>query len=688
MTETATILATSIAQAVSAMVVAMLLRASYRHYQKEYLHHWSWSWLWLAVFHSASAMGIALMPSISASHPLRMLSAAASGGSAYLHFGALLVGCYELARRRTSPLRATRGTLLALALFGVAISLIAVGNPSAVQVRYFLLTGLRTLVGGIVFLAAARLVWRGRGNTKNLGFGILAWAFFLYGLNQLHDFTLALVWSFGKVAFVHAQYLGFVDLLLQGVMGVGMFSSLLEDEREASRAAAHEVEHLAYHDLLTGLPNRALFFDRLILALAHAKRHKEKLAICFLDLDRFKEINDTLGHSIGDALLRSVADRIRRCVREEDTLARFGGDEFTLLIPSLVEAEDAAKVAQKTLETIKIPFSIQDHDLFVSASIGISIFPADGTDAETLLKNADTAMYRAKEQGRDTYQLYAAAMNERALERMALENMLRRALENHELILHYQPLVDLATQSIYGAEALVRWKHPELGLLAPAHFIPLAEASGLIIPIGDWVLEEACRQAREWQKRFAGRFIVAVNLSARQFQQPDLVEKIQEVLRKTHYDATQLEIEITESNAMQNAENSIRTLLELKALGVRVSMDDFGTGYSSLSYLKRFPIDTLKLDRSFVLEVPTDETDSAIATAVIAMAHSMKLQVLAEGVETNGQLEFFKQLGCDRIQGYLFSRPLTADSFESLFVEHSANPTWSSEERVLEKNVN
>jgi diguanylate cyclase (GGDEF)-like protein len=405
------------------------------------------------------------------------------------------------------------------------------------------------------------------------------------------------------------------------------------------------------------------------VALAQADRANQKLAVLFLDLDRFKDINDSLGHSIGDTLLKAVADRIRRCVREGDTVARFGGDEFTLLVPNIENVEDAAKVAQKVTETLKIPFLIADRELFVTTSIGISLFPADGLDPETLVRNADTAMYRAKEAGRDNYQLYAPAMNARALERLALENMLRKALIQEELVLHYQPLIDLKKNSVIGVEALIRWQHPELGLLSPAHFISVAELSGLIIPIGQWVLKTACRQIKTWQKRLDQNISISVNLSARQFQQSDLVDEIRAALHETGINPSALELEITESNAMQNAENTIYILRELKALGVRIAMDDFGTGYSSLNYLKRFPIDTLKLDKMFVKDIETDTSDAAIVSAVISMAHSLKLKVVAEGVETEQQLAFLQEQKCDRIQGYLFSAPLSADELEAYLIE-------------------
>jgi diguanylate cyclase (GGDEF)-like protein len=412
------------------------------------------------------------------------------------------------------------------------------------------------------------------------------------------------------------------------------------------------------------LPNRLLFHDRLSMAIAQTARLPQRLAVLFLDIDRFKVINDSLGHSTGDELLRGVAERLRACVREVDTVARLGGDEFTVLIAGLAADEDALKVAHKILETVRLPFQLDERELFVTTSVGIALYPADGLDAETLVRNADTAMYRAKDQGRDHCQLYTPAMNSRALERLSLESRLRQALQNEELVVFYQPVVDLSTGVVRGAEALLRWNHPQLGLLPPGEFIPLAEASGLIIGVGEWVLRRACAQMHSWHHLGFPGLSVAVNLSTRQFQQADLVSQVNRALQDSGLEAGALDLEITETNAMHNAEASVVTLGGLKALGVRISLDDFGTGYSSLSYLKRFPIDTIKLDQSFVRDVTSDPDDAAISSAVIAMAHSLELSVVAEGVETEEQLAFLRSQGCDRMQGHLLSPALPAEDFE------------------------
>ena len=480
--------------------------------------------------------------------------------------------------------------------------------------------------------------------------------------------------SIGEDIAVGAMKLGAHDYLMKG--NLTRLCPVIEREmREAEirrqRLRAEErVEHQAHYDLLTDLPNRVMFNDRLILALAHANRHRKMLAILFVDLDRFKTIVDTLGHAIGDHVLRGVAERLSGSLEEGDTLARLGGDEFVILLPQIHRADKAVKLAQKVLEALKPAFYFSGHELHITTSIGIALYPYDGEDADTLLKNADTALYRAKEQGRNNYQLYTPAMNARAFERLALENSLRKALERKEFLLHYQPQQDLKTGEITGMEALLRWQHPDLGLVYPAEFISLAEETGLIVPLGEWVLRTAAAQNKAWQKSGLPPLVVAVNLSARQFQHHDLVESVARVLKETGLDARWLELEITESIAMQNADYTIIILRDLKEMGIQISMDDFGTGYSSLSYLKKFPIDTLKIDQSFVRDLSTDANDAAIANAIIVLAHSLKLKVVAEGVETAEQKAFLKEHDCDKTQGYLFSNPVPAALFENLIRQH------------------
>lgn len=432
------------------------------------------------------------------------------------------------------------------------------------------------------------------------------------------------------------------------------------------RILMEKMIHQAYHDPLTGLPNRLLFNDRLSLALAQAHRNKKMLAVLFLDLDRFKLVNDMLGHAAGDKLLKEVAGKIAGCLRKSDTIARLGGDEFTILLPQPEDEDAVAKVARKILQTFEQPWILGEQEFHITASIGIALYPNDGEDAETLLKHADTAMYRAKDQGRNNYQLYTPAMNAKIIERLTMENDLRRGVKREEFLLFYQPQVNTKTGQIIGMEALLRWKHQERGLVYPAEFISLAEDTGMIIPLGEWVLRNACAQNKAWQDAGIRRVRVTVNLSACQFQQHNLVETVARVMSQTGLEPRWLELEITESALMQDMDLAIKTLQDLKEMGVRISIDDFGTGYSSLNYLKRLPVHALKIDRSFVRDITANPEDAAIVSTVIVLARNLNLKVIAEGVETEEQLAFLQQHQCCEMQGYLFSKPLPAEEFAKL----------------------
>lgn len=435
------------------------------------------------------------------------------------------------------------------------------------------------------------------------------------------------------------------------------------------RRAEEQIEYHAYHDVLTRLPNRRLFNDRLALAITRSKRSGRSLAVLFIDLDHFKTVNDTLGHTAGDELLLEMSQRLRNCVREDDTVARLGGDEFTIILSDLRHPEDAVQVAQKILEAVEMPLTIGGMTIELSTSIGIALYPVDGYDTETLLRNADSAMYRAKESGRNNYQLCTEEMKTRALERLSLESRLRKAIQGNQLLLMYQPQVNLATGRIVGAEALVRWNDPDRGVIEPMSFIPIAEESRLIIPLGEWVLNAACREARLWRDRGLSNLRMAVNLSARQFQQHDLVDMVRRSIHDAGIDPAMLELEITETTAMANAELTIEVLRALTAVGVSTSIDDFGSGYSSLAYLRRFPINAVKIDRSFIGGVSRNEGDEAIVAAVIAIARSLRLRVVAEGVETNEQFAFLQRRQCDEAQGFYFSPAMTSESISRTLFE-------------------
>jgi len=433
-----------------------------------------------------------------------------------------------------------------------------------------------------------------------------------------------------------------------------------------TRAMTAQIIHAARHDFLTGLPNRILLNDRITQAIAFAARHAIQIAVLFLDLDGFKHINDSLGHAVGDQLLQSVAGRLVGAVRGSDTVSRQGGDEFVILLYEMKDAEGAVVSATRLLAAVARPHTIAGHDLHVTASIGVSIYPDDGMDAETLIKNADTAMYQAKENGRQNFQYFKPAMNVRAVERQSIEEHLRRALERREFALHYQPKVSLATGAISGVEALIRWTHPARGLVSPAQFIPVAEDSGLILAIGAWVLREACTQARIWLDAGLPAARMAVNVSSMEFQDENFLKNLSDILSETGLDPALLELELTESVLMKRAETAISILGNLRERGVKVAIDDFGTGYSSLSYLRRFPIDVLKIDQSFVRQISNGGGDTAIVAAVIGMARSLKLRVVAEGVETLEELSFLRAQKCDEVQGYYFGRPELPEAFAVL----------------------
>jgi diguanylate cyclase (GGDEF)-like protein/PAS domain S-box-containing protein len=446
------------------------------------------------------------------------------------------------------------------------------------------------------------------------------------------------------------------------------FTMIMRDITERKRYE-ETIKYQAFYDSLTGLPNRLLLKERIAIEISHCKQTGNKLAVMFLDLDRFKLINDTLGHDIGDKLLKETAKKLQMCVTKDATIARIGGDEFVILLPGLVHEGNVGQTASKILEIIRQPVIIDDHELYLTISVGITIYPDDGEDEETLITNADVAMYRAKEQGKNNFQLYTPALNAKALERLSLENYLRRALEYNEFVVYYQPKVNAATEEIIGMEALIRWKHPNWGLVPPMKFIPIAEETGLIVPIGEWVLSTACAHNKALQNAGLPPLTVAVNLSSRQFELQDLTKIVSKVLQETGLEAEYLELEITESIAMQNVEHTLKTISQLRAMGVKFSIDDFGTGYSSLSQLNNFAVNKLKIDKSFVEKVDGSKDNSVIASTVLALGKSLELDIVAEGVENEEQVKFFKQNNCDEMQGYFFGRPMSNEDFQRFFRE-------------------
>lgn len=564
---------------------------------------------------------------------------------------------FELVKHRPPVRRRVRWLLLGATIAALAVGPGLVSRP---ELAPFLSPALH-LSAAAMLVVPALVTARNRKGDRRFSLTILTIAF-LAG------------------AMTHAA-VGAVDLIIAGydarpwlpgaymLLAVTFVLSIFEDERESAALAAMQIELMAYHDATTGLPNRSLFFDRCVLAMAHAQRYHYQAAVLFFDVDRFKSVNDSLGHHTGDALLKTFATRIQQSLRVGDTPARFGGDEFTLLLPRLESVDDAVAVARKLLRAIREPVTVGSRELVTTTSVGIAIFPEDGADPEALIRNADAAMYRAKEQGGDRYELYSPAMSESALAKLEIENRLRRALENEELELHYLPMIGLATGDIFGVEALLRWRSPEFGYVPPQRFVEAAEVSGLILDIGEWVLREACRQVSRWQIEHKLELVIAVNLSARQFRQADLLLKIQRALSEAQMPPSSLHLEITESNLMDDAELTVETLRTLKTIGVKISIDDFGTGFSSLAYLQKFPIDSIKLDRSFVSHCDR-HGEAAIIKGVIAIAHGLGIKVVAEGVESEEQLAFLNEQGCDVAQGFLFSEPVPVAQFPNYIRQH------------------
>jgi diguanylate cyclase (GGDEF)-like protein len=473
-----------------------------------------------------------------------------------------------------------------------------------------------------------------------------------------HDEQLAL----------HAVKAGAQDYLVKGRGDGHVLARVMRYAIERKRVD-ERMAYLAHYDVLTGLPNRVLFRDRLTRAFAHAQRHGHNIALMFLDLDHFKSINDTLGHDAGDQFLKAVARRLENCVRRNDTIARLGGDEFTVILEDVNDSNDVVAVADKIVDAMSRSHPLEGHEVFVTVSIGIALYPSSGLDAATLIKNADTALYNAKEHGRSCYRFYNPQMHVMASERLAMVTALRHAVRRQEFVLHYQPQLDPRTQRVHGVEALLRWNHPENGLISPSQFIHLLEDTGLIITVGEWVLRDACRQQRALQD--AGMPVrMSVNVSMRQFRQPDFVDRVAGVVRESRIDPQFLQLEVTESLLVDNVSATTAKLHALREIGIRISIDDFGTGYCSLSYLKQFPLQTLKLDHTFIKDIEHRSNDAAIANAIIALGHSLNMEVVAEGVETERQLDFLRGQGCDAVQGFLYSEPMPAHAL----------PTWLREQ--------
>ena len=661
-----TLFASYFVQAGGALLTAAIFAACLRAYPRPFLADWTRSWIACGIMMACGGVSavLAMEYGVAAAAPVRLGFSLVAGAAAYLHVGWLLLGTYALRAERPPSLRVRRLTLALAVVFGAAASLAFIGDPSAGAQRFLLRVGIRGAVTAVAFFVTALAIWRYRaGQPIGAGRRLVALAFLVYAIDLESALWAGRLWLVSPKFGAFRVYTGFLDFVLGCTIGLGVVIWLLEEEKRAAHEFAERIGELAYHDALTGLPNRQLFLDHLSLALPQARREEHRLAVFFFDLDRFKIINDSLGHGVGDRLLQIVAHRVRNALREHDTVARMGGDEFTLLTPVVRSVDEAAHVALKVHEAIRRPIVVDGRELFVTASIGISVYPDDGETAETLLKNADTAMYRAKSAGGDQFQLYTPAMNAHALEQLALESALRHAVTGGQLRLHYQPIVEMATGRVTAVEAMLRWQHPTLGLLRPQHFLELAETTGAIVGIGEWALRESTAAVARWRRdRGLGDLRLALNVSRRQLQQADFVERVRDALAAHALPPAALELDVSETHAAQCGPEAIASLGALRALGVRVAIDDFGTGFSSVTRLRAFPVDSLKIDTEVVRELTAATRDARVARAVIALARALGLSVTAEGVENVHQLEILREQRCEAWQGYLCAEPLAEEA--------------------------
>jgi diguanylate cyclase (GGDEF)-like protein len=656
----ATLFASYSVQALGALLTAGICGSFKSTGSKAFLRYWARSWMALFVVFAGAAVSAGLASKIPASDPARIVVSVITSVASYLQAAWLVFGAAELLHEGSVTARRQTLAVAGAVALGILAALLFTWSPDDAgrAARFIVRVGVRGVVVGIAFMIAAVCVWRSREPALGIGRMIVGVALVLYGIDQLHSIWLTVASAMARDT-SYALYMGFLDFILTFAIGLGVVIWLLEDERRIAHDFAKHVEGMAYHDALTGLPNRQLFLDHLNLALPHARRASHKLAVFFVDLDRFKVINDSLGHGVGDKVLQVVGQRVKEILRETDTVARMGGDEFTVLATVVNNVSDATQVAVKVQDAIRLPIKVDGRELFVTASMGIAVYPDDGETAETLLKNADTAMYRAKGQGSDLFQLYTAQMNSQALEHLALESAMRRACSNSEFELHYQPIVEMAENRVRCMEAMIRWRHPELGFLRPDHFLGVAETTGMIVQIGEWTMNESFRQLHLWRRDHPD-LRVALNASTRQLRQPDFVELVRRLLLEHGLPGDALELEISEVSAAQIDEPATNRLRELRAMGVRIAIDDFGTGYTSLAKLRAFPVDALKIDTTFVRDLVTNPRNAEIAAAVIALAKALKLSVTAEGVENPGQLEFLREQGAEQWQGYLCCPPVGA----------------------------
>ncbi|CAN5903082.1 hypothetical protein BH11GEM1_BH11GEM1_18270 [soil metagenome] len=658
-------------QSMVSVLIALVLGGLLRQYGRPFLRHWTWSWVALAVHAGAGAGALVLAYWRPINDPFRLSLALAAGIAGYVQIAWLLLGTSELASGRALPERTTRWVIAAVSLTGAALVLAYSWDVTRTELLFTLRVSVRRAAAAVAFLIGGIAITRAPRIARGIGRRVVMLAFYGLSAQQVHFLALTGSPALRTRYAMYLSSLAFVDVVLYVALAMGLVIWLLEEERQATMHAAARIEQIAYHDSLTGLPNRQLFLNHLEMALHHARRAGTMCAVLFLDLDRFKVVNDSLGHAAGDMVLKTVAERIRATIRAEDSVTRLGGDEFAVLGTEILVPDDALHLAERITAALKFPIIVDGQELFVTTSLGISLFPGDAIEPENLLKTADAAMYRAKAQGRDLVERYVHEAGPAPRDQLDLESNLQRALELHQLVLHYQPIIHTRSGRISGVEALLRWNHPTRGLRGPLEFIPLAEATGAIVPMGEWVLRTACAQVQAWREQGQTQLRATVNMSVRQLQHADLLPRVEQILVETGLPPECLELEITESIAMRSSGRAVDNIRALKARGVRVSIDDLGTGYSSLSALRLFPIDSLKIDRSFVRGVPHSTDDNAIAAAVMTLGRTLGVNVIAEGVERAEQLAFFKEQDCAEWQGFFLVPPVTPQECEHLLFSMS-----------------
>ena len=673
-----TVLAVSLTQAVIALLLAAVFFGFHSVYRRPHLRYWALSFLAGVIHLTCSSLALGYSATVGTIGVPRLLLSATSLAAAYPQIIWLLAGAYVVASHRHLNQRLVNATVIGGALFGVASSLLFANDSQAADMRLFLRVDLRTLLTAAAFFSAGIFLWSSRDRLTGFGQRLLSIAFLLYGVQQ--GSTLALVTTQRMQNTWHplTTYVGFIDLVLEVFIGLALVIWLQEEERQRARQATRKLYHLSFHDALTGLPNRKLFLERLAHAMQRVEGD-ERLTVAFLNVDRFRLLNDSFGHQQADRVLAQLSDRLLHRSRSVDTVARIGVDEFALLYRDSEDRQGSLTALERMMERIRQPFEMEKRRIVLTCSAGTSRYPEDGQHPETLLANASAAMLAAKKKGGDCLLQYDANMSNQAQERLDFENDLRNALANREFTLLYQPVISISDNQVQGFEALLRWKHPQRGLLAPDDFLPLAESLGLMERITNWVLETACTQVSEWRKRHELPLWVAVNFSPSSFRHTDLPDRILSTLKRCQLDPENLVVEITENLALENLDTGMVALEQMRLRGIQVAIDDFGTGYSSLSYLRRLPVDKIKLDKEFVHEVSHDIGSRAIVEALVPLAHKLGMKVVAEGVERKEQLAQLRDVGCDEVQGFLMYEPMPVATCGSMLESIAAARYFNNE---------